>query len=765
MRFRFLLPLLITVFATGSCSNHEPECPEAVLGSINQLVFTGEFNNIETKTVLQSNEKSISWSRNDAISIYYGASEGSRFVATNTEDMFDKANFQGTLSMFTGEIESGEAESFWAVYPFDAAVSCNGVSVVANLLSQQTATKGSFANNTAICIANSPGMNLSFYNTCSFFRFTVVKEGVKKVVFRGNSGEDVAGTFRDYFGQDNRPVDPEVIEGEKEIILEAPQGQTLEVGQMYYITLLPQVFVNGFTVSLYTDTEVGSRCIDGSHEFIRAFYITGRSLDANVQYESNNPVITYTTSDNLPVTLNSDDAFDSEIISHEYENGTGIIAFSGDLTEIGSEAFMGCSNLKTITIPETVTTIGADAFRETGLKGIVIPASVESVGIGAFASCPDLSSISVSPGNEYLDSRDDCNAIIETGSNLLIAGCQNTIIPDDIAGIGRMAFYGCSNLESLVIPNSVNVIEEYTFYGCYSLDRIAIPDALAEIGEYAFYGCSGLNNISILAFQYVPKYFYLPATVTSIGKYAFSGCTNIIDISVPESVTDVGEYAFSGCTSLSSAYFYSGNEIADYLFYGCTSLGLGEVRFPDSVTSIGDHAFDGCTSLQWLFIPRYLERIGSFAFNGCSSLTGLAIRDTVTEIGNNAFSGCSSLGFISIPSSVTVIEDYTFYGCSSLETPILQSTITRIGAYAFSGCDNFPEFTIPASVTEIGDYAFSNCSSMTQFIAYPSMPPTTGTGIFDGCKELTTIRVAVHRNYRGQLPWMNYSVLPINTSY
>jgi len=278
----------VLMLMTGACSM--PEANETALcGDMLQkeLVFTADFGELQTKTAFQSDETSIWWSPGDVIAIYYGASEASEFTSTNTEEAA-RAEFQGKLKAFTGVTESGAFNYFWAVYPYSSAVSCDGQSIVATLSDQQVAKAGSFAPNTNVTIAKSPGLALSFYNVCSWFRFSVTKEGVKRVTFRGNNNEDIAGEFRVSMGEDNRPTAPVIIDGKKEITLTAPNNGTFEVGKMYYITLLPQVFQNGFTVTFETDTQIGSRSINAKATYLRSRYNTGSEFDRNSEYVNAN---------------------------------------------------------------------------------------------------------------------------------------------------------------------------------------------------------------------------------------------------------------------------------------------------------------------------------------------------------------------------------------------------------------------------------------------------------------------------------------------
>ena len=176
------------------------------------------------------------------------------------------------------------------------------------------------------------------------------------------------------------------------------------------------------------------------------------------------------------------------------------IQIPNSVTSIGQSAFSWCSGLTSIQIPNSVTSIGDWAFAYcSGLTSIQIPNSVTSIGNCAFSGCESLTSIVVDAGNRKYDSRNGCNAIIETASNTLIAGFQNTIIPNSVTSIGSSAFYGCESLTSIEIPNSVTSIGYYAFYYCSSLTSIEIPNSVTSIGDSAFSGCSSLTKITCLA--------------------------------------------------------------------------------------------------------------------------------------------------------------------------------------------------------------------------------------------------------------------------
>ena len=460
------------------------------------------------------------------------------------------------------------------------------------------------------------------------------------------------------------------------------------------------------------------------------------------------------------------------------------IEIPNSVTSIGTYAFYDCDKLTNIEIPNSVTSIGEKTFYScNNLTSVIIPNSITTIGERAFLDCKNIETIVVSDENTIYDSRNNCNAIIETSTNKLILGCKNTIIPNSVTSIGDYAFYDCDDLTSIEIPNSVTSIGSYAFYNCDKITSIEIPNSVTSINNYAFCNCDGLTNIEIPnSITKINEGIFsscnnlttvtIPNTITTIGNYAFNDCNKLTNIEIPNNVTSIGNSAFQNCDGLTSIFIPSSvTNISDGAFAGCTNIqsiivsedntvydsrdncnaiiktstnvltiGCKNTIIPEEVTSIGNYAFSGCIGLTSIEIPNGVTSIGNYAFSGCTGLTNIEIPNNVTSVGNYAFSGCIRLTSMEIPNSVTSIGSYAFSGCTGLTNIEISENITKISDYTFNGCIGLNIIKIPENVTSIGNYAFQNCDGLIN-ITIPNNVTSIGSCAFYDCDGLINITI------------------------
>lgn len=347
------------------------------------------------------------------------------------------------------------------------------------------------------------------------------------------------------------------------------------------------------------------------------------------------------------------------------------VSIPSSVESIGESAFGSCRGLSSITIPEGVKRMEEGAFNDCEqLTSIVIPSTVNKINnFQLFSDCNNLTSIVVDKNNPTFDSRDNCNAIIETATNTLVVGCNTSFIPNTIVKIDSWAFDDCEKMTSIFIPKSVRYIDDRSFVGCKDVVSIVVEEGNPVYDSH--------NNCN--------------AIIETASAKLFLGCQNTI---IPNGITTIGEAAFYSCSNLTS------------------------IVIPDDVTVIDRSAFAYCSNLTTVTMSKNVTTIKWDAFNCCRSLTAITLPSTLTKLGG-AFWGCMSLTSIVIPNEVKEIDSYTFYDCSGLTSVTIGSNVETIGNNAFASCTNLKTVTVLADIPPVCDASFDTerLSQMTLLVA------------------------------------------------
>ncbi|MFA7175055.1 MAG: leucine-rich repeat protein, partial [Kiritimatiellia bacterium] len=462
-----------------------------------------------------------------------------------------------------------------------------------------------------------------------------------------------------------------------------------------------------------------------------------------------------------------------EVTITDYTGTEEVVSIPGTIdglpvTSIGDWSFSDCSDLKSVTLPDSVTSIGYYAFYGSlSLTAITVDAgnpaysSLDGVlfnqGRTTLIRCPY--------GKTGAYSMPVGVTSIERGAFMKCRGLTSVSISASVKSIGSFAFAYCSGLTSMSIPASVTNIEGDAFYYCtglttitaaagnpvyssmngilFNLDKTTlvacpggksgayiIPDSVTSIGYSAFERCSGLTSVSI------------PNSITHIGMYAFSYCSGLFSLSLPE-VTNVGEGTFAGCESLTSVSLPKVTDIGEFAFKDC--YGLSSVNLP-IVINIGDWAFEDCVSLTSVSLPM-VTSIGSFAFSGCSALSSAIFAGDAPVMGEDVFSNVAS-GF-------TV---YYFRGSTGFTSPFWEGySAVRLGkapevittaaseTTATSGTLNGTVNPNGATTTAQFEYGLTTAYGSTVSV---TLSPANGTTVQTVSKSISGLQPDLTYHYR-----------------
>ena len=436
------------------------------------------------------------------------------------------------------------------------------------------------------------------------------------------------------------------------------------------------------------------------------------------------------------------------------------------VTAIGENAFGYSGELLSVLLPSTIESIGIDAFRSCPkFRSLTLPVNVRQVNSWAFINLPSLEHLAVEEGNPYFDSREGCNAIIKTKSDILYVGCRTTRIPDGVKVIGNSAFISCFGVPrdmepvEMTIPGSVEVIEFQAFNGFTSLAAVKLSEGLKKIDSKAFSGCA-------------IKELVIPASVTEISAEAFSACDSIRTIKVKRGnkvydsrkgcnaiIETATDKLIVGCCATSIPEGVK--EIEEFAF---SKTDIKEIKFPSTLEMIGAHAFFNCKSLKDVVIPGNVRSVGFSAFTA-SGVERVVVENGVEEIGSGAFSSCKNLRYVSLPASFKKTDglfgdcrmlervelDYeneNFYcngyvlvdkkkgtiidgwGTGKCYTSSVRSMVRTIGRRAFDRQELLSHVVLPEKLEKIEDQAFFYCEGLRIIECEPKIPPVLGKDVF-----------------------------------
>ena len=464
------------------------------------------------------------------------------------------------------------------------------------------------------------------------------------------------------------------------------------------------------------------------------------------------------------------------------------VEYDLDVVAIADVAFSGnyysrYQNLESVSIPDTITKIGADAFLGcSNLKFIVIPNSVTEIGVRCFLECSSLTSATLSnqitllPDNCFRDCRslssiEIPNSVTEIGRYAFEASAiQSIYLGPNCTTIGAAAFYCCQNLKTVTIEN-VSRITEDLFRGCPNIEKLVFGNGVRNIDDSAFSYGSSLTHLRFLMFgnnveNIGPGAFYrsgsdpstpfmsvvIPPSVKSIGSNAFGYMYNVTNL-VIQGVPKVRYEQFQEMTNLVSLTFGSGVQEIEGGFHNAKFHNLKRVCFEsDEMKRIGSDAFYSssssgdyhCKKLEEVILPPSLESIGDCAFEYCSALKDVHVRGSsytipksVKDIGSDVFYSCASITNVVLEPGLTVLGESMFSRCTGIKEIVIPRSIEIIGSHAFSSCSSLSRIKLEEGLQTLGESMFSGTSISEIFV--PKSVAQIGKSCFSGCKSLKDV--------------------------
>ena len=538
----------------------------------------------DTKTSRDESDGSVWWTPGDALSLFYGSGSagGSKFITTATESC-RSADFSGTIGVITGGGEGTTIDDtfFWGLYPYQEDASCDGSSITMNLPSVQTAVPGTFATDLFPTLARSQGLIFKFYNICGGMMFSVTKEGLKKVTLKSNNGELITGKAKVGFNASSGlPEVKEIIDGSDEIVLEAPNGESFEVGKFYYMVMFPTTFSGGFTVKLETFTEEAT--VEKTNKITAKRSVFGKiaGIDGNAAYTKKTGAIPVEDPNFKEFLVCRYDTDSDGEISYDEAANIKWITLSRDEMKKDIMSLKGIEYMTELNIlwcfDHEVTVIDFSnnralstlACRGMNLTDVYLPRDGADCKAIEFSNCM-LSSLDVSGMDslEYLYCNDNqLHKLNVSGcSSLKYLRCDGNRISNlEIASCISLESLDCSNNQLLSIDLSNNTL--LTSLGCNSNQLTSLD--LSNNTSLTSLDCSS-NQLASLDLSDFVTLEYLWCDNSQLSHLDLSNCTALTNISCRNS--QLSSIILLGCKALETLNIPN-NLMSSLDLSDCTSI-------------------------------------------------------------------------------------------------------------------------------------------------------------------------------------------------
>ena len=516
----------------------------------------------------------------------------------------------------------------------------------------------------------------------------------------------------------------------------------------------------------------GQESADNTEEILQSY------LDSGEVYQ--------TYSAYVPLSLTNIKVFDTTRIPYgafSYMSKLQNVSFDG-VSEIEERAFEYATGISTFDLPDTLKSIGANAFAHTSIKDITIPSSVQSIGEDIFAGCKALAEMKIpfvgqsAEATEYnavlgwlfgQNNYDGMTATTQGSWTSYISAALKTVEITNASTVPEYAFANIKTLKNVVLANTITKIKDNAFRGCTGLTNIDLH-LISTIGGSAFYECSGLTSVNLESATSIGSNAFFKAyslesvdfsdNLTTIGGSAFYAC-KIGKIEIPSSIVSIGSYAFEANSVLRTIIIKKDGAMLSYSSDMLKGLNnYAKIYVPDgllaayksnsswkalgvdkfyglSIVKSNGMAISGNTLVQYfgtdesVTIPSSISNILPYAFYRNSFVRRIVIPGTITSISDHAFYGCDNLETVKLMRGTTQISSYAFAENALLQSINLPDTLVSIGTSAFDNCDSLQAILLPKNLQTIGDYAFRN-TQLSTVIVHNNVT-SIGVGAFQGC--------------------------------